>query len=95
MIGTQVEVGPITLPDEFTLWYWRRFPALVNTTDTNVLLTAFPEIWLYAMLVEGAVYIQDDTMRQLAVETYLQEVNRVNVRESEGRFGEAPVIGIG
>ena len=95
IIGTQVEVGPITLPDDFTLWYWQRFPALVSPTDTNILLTAFPEIWLYAMLVEGAVYIQDDTMRQLAVETYLQEVNRVNVRESEGRFGEAPVIGIG
>ncbi len=95
IIGTQVEVGPITLPDEFTLWYWQRLPAMVNPTDSNVLLTAFPEIWLYAMLVEGAVYIQDDTMRQLAVETYLQEIKRVNVRESEGRFGEAPVIGIG
>ena len=95
IIGTQVEVGPITLPDDFTLWYWQKLPPLVNTTDTNVLLTTFPEIWLYAMLVEGAVYIQDDTMRRLAVETYLTEVNRVNVRESEGRFGEAPVIGVG
>lgn len=95
IIGTQVEVGPITLPENFTLWYWQRLPAMVNPTDTNVLLTAFPEIWLYAMLVEGAVYIQDDTMRKLAVETYLQEINRVNVREAEGRFGEAPVIGVG
>ena len=95
IIGNQIEVGPITLPDDFTLWYWQRFPALINPTDTNVLLTAFPEIWLYAMLVEGAVYVQDDTMRSLAVGTYLEEVNRVNVREAEGRFGEAPVIGVG
>jgi len=95
IIGTQIEVGPKTLPDEFTLWYWQKLPAMVNPTDTNILLTAFPEIWLYAMLVEGAVYIQDDTMRSIAVETYLQEINRVNVREAEGRFGEAPVIGVG
>lgn len=95
IIGTQVEVGPITLPDEFTLWYWQKLPPMVNPSDTNILLTSFPEIWLYAMLVEGAVYIQDDTMRALAVETYLQEISRVNVRESEGRFGEAPVIGVG
>jgi len=95
IIGDQIEVGPITIPDEFTLWYWRKFPALVNPTDTNILLTEYPYIWLYAMLVEGAVYVQDDTMRQLAVETYLTEINRVNVRESEGRFGEAPVIGVG
>ncbi len=95
IIGTQVEVGPITIPENFTLWYWQRLPAMVNPTDTNVLLTEFPEIWLYAMLVEGAVYIQDDTMRQLAVQTYLTEVQRVNQREAEGRFGEAPVIGVG
>ncbi len=95
IIGDQIAVGPITIPDEFTLWYWQKFPPLVNPTDTNILLTEYPYIWLYAMLVEGAVYIQDDTMRQLAVETYLTEINRVNVRESEGRFGEAPVIGVG
>jgi len=95
IIGTQIEVGPTTLPDEFTLWYWQKLPPMVNPADTNILLKSFPEIWLYAMLVEGATYIQDDTMRSLAVETYLQEINRVNVRESEGRFGEAPVIGVG
>jgi hypothetical protein len=95
IIGTQIEVGPITLPGEFTLWYWRKFPALVNPTDTNVLLTTYPYIWLYAMMVEGSIYVQDDTMRQLAIETYLTEINRVNQREAEGRFGEAPVIGVG
>ena len=95
IIGDQIEVGPITIPDEFTLWYWQRLPPLVNTTDTNILLTSYPYIWLYAMMIEGAVYIQDDTMLQIARETYLTEIDRVNVRESEGRFGEAPVIGVG
>ena len=95
IIGDQIEVGPITIPDEFTLWYWQKLPPLVNTTDTNILLTSYPYIWLYAMMVEGAVYIQDDTMLQIARETYLTEIQRVNVRESEGRFGEAPVIGVG
>ena len=95
IIGNQFEVGPITIPADFTLWYWQKFPPLVNPTDTNILLTTYPYIWLYAMMVEGAVYIQDDTMRQIAVETYLQEIRRVNQREAEGRFGEAPVIGVG
>jgi len=95
IIGNQIEVGPITIPADFTLWYWKKFPPLVNPSDTNVLVTAYPYLWLYAMLVEGAVYVQDDTMLGLARETYLTEVNRVNARESEGRFGEAPVIGVG
>ena len=95
IIGNQVEVGPITIPAEFTLWYWQKQPPLINTTDTNILLTAFPYIWLYAMLVEGAVYIQDDTLAATARETYLAEVDRVNQRADESRFGEAPVIGVG
>ena len=94
IIGDQFEVGPITIPAEFTLWYWFKSPALVNNTDTNILLTTFPYIWLYAMLVEGSVYIQDDTMRQVAIDTYLTEVQRVNQRASQSRFGEAPVLGV-
>jgi hypothetical protein len=95
IIGNQIEVGPITIPADFTLWYWQKFPSLVNATDTNVLITTYPYVWLYAMLVEGAVYIQDDTMRGIAVETYVNEVKRVNQREAQGRFGESPVIGVG
>ena len=95
IIGNQIEIGPITIPDEFNLWYWKKFPPLVSTTDTNVLLTTYPYIWLYAMLVEGAVYIQDDTMLATARETYLGEVQLVNTRSDESRFGEAPVIGVG
>ena len=95
IIGNQVEVGPITVPASFLLWYWQKSPALVNPTDTNILLTTFPYIWLYAMLVEGAVYIQDDTMRTTAIDTYLTEIQRVNQRAAESRFGEAPIIGVG
>ena len=94
IIGDQFEVGPITIPAEFTLWYLFKSPARVNNTDTNILLTTFPYIWLYAMLVEGSVYIQDDTMRQVAIDTYLTEVQRVNQRASQSRFGEAPVLGV-
>ena len=94
IIGNQVEVGPITIPADFTLWYWQKSPPLVSPSDTNILLTAFPYIWLYAMLIEGAVYIQDDTLREIASATYLTEVNRVNQRSAESRFGEAPVIGV-
>ena len=95
IIGTQVEVGPTTLPAEFTLWYWRKFPQMVNTTDTNIILTTYPYLYLYGMLVEGAVFIQDDTERAIAVETYLAEVRQVNGQADRSRHGEAPVIGVG
>jgi hypothetical protein len=91
----QVEVAPTSLPDEFTLWYWQKLPPLVADTDTNVLLTTYPYLWLYGMLIEGNVFIQDDVARQRAQEFYSQELKQVNVRASESRFGEAPVLGAG
>lgn len=95
IIGDQVEVGPKTLPAEFTLWYWQKLPQLINPTDTNVILTTFPYLYLYAMLIEGSVYIQDDTMRGIAVDTYTAEIGRVNGQADRSRFGEAPIIGVG
>jgi len=95
IIGNQVEVAPTTLPTEFTLWYWQKSPQMVNPTDTNIILTTYPYLYLYAMLIEGAVFIQDDTERSIAVETYLAEVRSVNGQAENSRFGEAPVIGVG
>ena len=95
IIGNQVEVAPTTLPTEFTLWYWQKSPQMVNPTDTNIILTTYPYLYLYAMLIEGAVFIQDDTERSIAVETYLAEVRSVNGQADNSRFGEAPVIGVG
>ncbi len=95
IIGNQVEVGPKTLPAEFVLWYWQKLPALINPTDSNVILTTFPYLYLYAMLIEGSVYIQDDTMRQIAIDTYQAEIGQVNGQADRSRFGEAPIIGVG
>ena len=91
----QVEVAPTTLPDEFTLWYWQKSPPLVNAGDTNILLTTYPYLWLYGMLIEGNVFIQDDVGRQRAQEFYGEELRQVNERANESRFGEAPVLGAG
>lgn len=91
----QVEVAPTTLPDQFTLWYWQKSPALVAPTDTNILLTSFPYLWLYGMLIEGNVFIQDDVGRQRAQEFYTTELTRVNAQADASRFGEAPVLGAG
>ncbi len=95
IVGNQVEVAPKTLPPEFTLWYWKKFPQMVNATDTNIILTTFPYLYLYAMLIEGAVFIQDDTERKIALETYAIEIRQVNEQADSTRFGEAPVIGVG
>lgn len=41
------------------LTYYARVPALTEAAPTNWLLTAFPDVYLYAALVEFAIWSQD------------------------------------
>lgn len=95
LIGDQVEVAPTSLPADFTLWYWQKLPQMTNSADTNVILVTFPYLYLYGLLIEAAVFIQDDSARDLAIQTYTAELSAVNGQADRSRFGEAPVIGVG
>ena len=52
-----------------------------------------PELYLYGMLIEGNVFIQDQEQRAASIEVYLSEVGNQNKVADSSRFGEAPVIG--
>lgn len=57
--GFAVEGGlPIT--GTFALRFYQKYPALVNDTDTNWLLTNNPNIYLYSALVEAYWQLKDD-----------------------------------
>lgn len=51
--------------ENYTLYYYAKIPALTTTNTTNWLMTAQPNIYLYACLLEAAPYLQDDTRTQL------------------------------
>ena len=95
IVGAQVEVAPITLPADFTLWYWQKLPQMVADTDTNIILTTYPYLYLYGLLIEGNVFIQDLQAMEIGTTAYSTEVGQVNGAASRRRFGEAPVVGIG
>jgi hypothetical protein len=60
-VGTQFQHVPV--PDtSYTgeLMYYSRIPALSVTNTTNWLLTANPDIYLYATLVQSAPYLKED-----------------------------------
>lgn len=60
-VGTQFQRVPA--PDSaYTgeLMYYARIPALSDSNTTNWLLTANPDIYLYATLVQSAPYLKED-----------------------------------
>ena len=93
IIGTQAEVAPSGANREYTLWYWQKLPQLLADTDTNIILTTYPYLYLYGMLIEGNVYIQDAEARESSVGVYVAEMAQVNGASDRSRFGEAPIIG--
>ena len=93
IIGTQAEVAPSGADREYTLWYWQKLPQLLADDDTNIILTTYPYLYLYGMLIEGNVYIQDSEAREGAIQVYSSELAQVNGVSDRARFGEAPMIG--
>jgi hypothetical protein len=93
IIGNQAEIAPTGFDREFTLWYWQLLPQLVADDDTNIILQKMPELYLYGMLIEGNVFIQDQEQRAASIEVYLSELGQQNRVSESSRFGEAPVIG--
>jgi hypothetical protein len=60
-VGTQFQHVPAP-DDSFTgeLMYYARISGLSDTNTTNWLLTANPDIYLYATLVQSAPYLKED-----------------------------------
>jgi len=61
VVGGQFEVCP-TPDDEYTLEmsYFAKIDALTDDTDTNWLLTDYPDLYLYTSLMHSAPYLKDD-----------------------------------
>jgi len=61
VVGGQFEFVPT--PDQqysLEMSYFAKIPALSADTDTNWLLTDYPDIYLYTSLMHSAPYLKDD-----------------------------------
>ena len=70
--------------------YYRRFPALVNDTDSNWLLVNHYDVYLYATLRASAEYIQEDTLEDRYQGKYDRAVEKLQKHENRKRFTAAP-----
>jgi hypothetical protein len=70
--GIAIEGGT---PAVFALSYYRRFPALVADSDTNWLLTNFPNLYLYSALIEAYAHLKDDMRIPTAARMYAAAAN--------------------
>lgn len=79
IVGQQMYLKPI--PDgAYTLdvVYKSRVPALSDAAPTNTLLTIYPNVYLYAVLLESAPYLKDDQRILVWENMYREAVQSVN-----------------
>lgn len=88
--GGQLLLGP-TITGPIELVYYAKLPALVADADTNDLLTNHPSIYLYAALVEVAVWLQDDAMAAQYGPLFADAMNKVREADETAKRGTSPL----
>ena len=90
--GKTLETAGTSLNTDFYIDYFAEPEELGTDTDTNTVLTKYPHLYLYACLMEGFFYVQDDNGQQRAETQYLKELRRINKFSDAQRTGSVPAM---
>lgn len=78
--GTKIYLGPT--PDTvypMTLYYYQAIPALTDSNTTNVILTAYPDVYLYGAIRQGCMQISNKAKKDEAEANYSAVIDRVKL----------------
>lgn len=92
LFGDQIEIQPT--PGEettFDLLYQYRLAGFSADEETNNILTKYPNIYLYAALLEYALYVQADERLPAFKDAYGAEVARINDEAYERQMSGGPL----
>lgn len=89
--GTVLKTAPTSLMD-YQILYFAEPAALVNDTDTNSVLQVYPDLYLYATLMEAYFYTQDGDLFSAAQQTYRAQLKQINIVSESARVGAAPAM---
>jgi hypothetical protein len=77
--GNIIELSPIPEQDTtLNLIYVRRLVKFTDDADTDEILTNYPNIYIYAAMVEAGPFIVDDKMAARWRAYYQEEVDKLN-----------------
>lgn len=90
IIGEDFHILGANSGDDYTLTYWEWFDYFVDDSDTNWLLLNSPDVYLWASLEAGALYLKDYPASADFRGRYEAAVKRVQDREKEMRYSGGP-----
>lgn len=87
-LGKDIKLGPT--PDAaytININYFKKLETLSDANTTNLILTEFPELYLFSACLEGAVYLNDTEQMQRFMALYQQTLTDVKAAEDAARYG--------
>jgi hypothetical protein len=68
------------------IFYYAKPNALVNGTDTNDVVTNYPNLYLYAVMGEAALYREAPQQAQMWLDMFDALATQLNKRAAAARF---------
>lgn len=85
--GNQFIFAPTPDADgSYPIYYKKRLTAFSADVDTDDILTDYPNIYIYASMIESAPYLRDGTFVKTWKELYTEEVRAINDQAYEAKF---------
>ena len=94
--GNEIEFD--ILPDAaytVTMTYFEEFTALSPANLTNIVLTKYPNVYLFGCLRQVFVYAQDTQQEQKYTAEFLAAIESANMKEKDARYGPQPQQTVG
>lgn len=68
------------------LYYFKAIPALSDSNTTNIILTAFPDVYLYGAIRQGCMQISNKDKKADAEANYATVITRIRQADMESRI---------
>jgi len=91
IIGSTINVRPVADGD-ITMTYYGKIPPLMRSNPTNWLLSKAPDVYLYALVNEIAIWAKDVDSATAAQQLLALALSGLNIQDERARWGNAQVV---
>ena len=91
--GNTLELSPI--PESNTtidIIYKKKLSGLSDDTDTDAILTNYPNVYIYATMLEATPFLVDDERIDVWGNLYKEEINSINEKSADFEWSGAPLM---
>ena len=86
IIANEIRLGPVPAGSyEMEMLFWRKFPPLTPTNQTNWVLQNAPDVYLYGALLELEPFIQNDQRVSLWAAGYQRAIETIQLQDDKDR----------